>query len=313
MVKQRYSEYVRVFGARVDIDEFARLYVFRSQGGAVKIPKGMDANFDEPGTDGERAIKSLIQTYNKSNSEKWEQEIFKQRRRLADAERALHAKPTKKAANDKRIATNRIEQMLGWLDDLKRTEPKSRDSRIFSKSYCPVMVFENGHRVVKPMRYLCRPAGMPASFDEKYPGCFNARRDNLEGFWKNQFGQTHGIVLATSFFENVSRHRLEDRELRHGESEENVRIEFRPQTGGVMHAACLWSRWIGPDGSELLSFAAITDEPPAEVAATGHDRCIIPIDPGNIDAWLDPNGDLVKSYAILDARERPYYEHRLAA
>ena len=63
-----------------------------------------------------------------------------------------------------------------------------------------------------------------------------------------------------------------------------------------------------------MSFALITNEPPAEVAAAGHDRCIIPIRPENIDAWLnlDP-ANLAAQYAILDDRERPYYEHRLAA
>jgi putative SOS response-associated peptidase YedK len=65
---------------------------------------------------------------------------------------------------------------------------------------------------------------------------------------------------------------------------------------------------------DLHSFAAITDEPPAEVAAAGHDRCTIPIKPENIDAWLNPNPkDREVLYAILDHRERPYYEHQLAA
>ena len=55
-------------------------------------------------------------------------------------------------------------------------------------------------------------------------------------------------------------------------------------------------------------------EPPPEIAATGHDRCIIPIKPENIDARLNPDPkNLAAQYAILDARERPYYEHRLAA
>ena len=63
-----------------------------------------------------------------------------------------------------------------------------------------------------------------------------------------------------------------------------------------------------------LSFAAITDDPPPEVAAAGHDRCIIPIKPEYVDAWLNPNAKhLAAQYAILDDRERPYYEHRLAA
>jgi putative SOS response-associated peptidase YedK len=63
-----------------------------------------------------------------------------------------------------------------------------------------------------------------------------------------------------------------------------------------------------------LSFAPITAEPPAEVAAAGHDRCIIPIKPEHLDAWLDPDrANLAAQQAILDDRARPYYEHRLAA
>ncbi|MGF6303032.1 putative SOS response-associated peptidase YedK [Paraburkholderia sp. WC7.3d] len=61
-------------------------------------------------------------------------------------------------------------------------------------------------------------------------------------------------------------------------------------------------------------FAAITDEPPPEITAAGHDRCIIPIKPENIDAWLNPDAsNLAAQYAILDDRDRPYYEHRMAA
>jgi putative SOS response-associated peptidase YedK len=81
-----------------------------------------------------------------------------------------------------------------------------------------------------------------------------------------------------------------------------------------MLVACLWSRWNAPGEPDLLSCAAITDEPPPEVAAAGHDRCIVPIRPEHIDAWLRPDpGDLAAQQAILDDRARPYYEHRLAA
>ena len=42
--------------------------------------------------------------------------------------------------------------------------------------------------------------------------------------------------------------------------------------------------------------------PPEEVAAAGHDRCVIPIKPEHLDAWLnlDPKND---------DRARPYFEH----
>ena len=70
---------------------------------------------------------------------------------------------------------------------------------------------------------------------------------------------------------------------------------------------------LGAGEPDLLSFAAITDTPPPEIAAAGHDRCVVPIKRQNVDAWLRPVGDLTRSYAILDDRERPYYEHRVAA
>ena len=197
---------------------------------------------------------------------------------------------------------------------MQRTDLRDDDSRIFPGHYAPVMVMEGGRRVVKPMRYQCRPAGKPAFYDEKFPGIYNARRDSLEGFWKEHFGTAHGITVATTFYENVNRHRAEGRELGVDEKVSNVRLEFEPNPQQDMLVACLWSRWTAPGEPDLLSFAAITDDPPPEVTAAGHDRCIIPINTDNIEAWLNPDpADLGAQYAILDDRARPYYEHRLAA
>jgi putative SOS response-associated peptidase YedK len=309
-----YKRYVRVWGADVSMKDFARLYWDRAQGAKIKIPKAMDAAFSEPQTDDERQIKQMIERFNAEQASKLEQELFKQRKRLADAERILQTKTTKAAQESRRIATDKVEWALGKLADLRRTELNAEDSRIFPGWYAPVMIQENGRRVIKPMRYQCRVAGAPAFNDVKFPGTYNARRDNLEGFWRKQFGFTHALVVASAFFENVSRHKSEGRELVAGETEENVILEFRPRPTQEMLVACLWSPWTGTGEPDLLSFAAITDEPPAEVAAAGHDRCIIPIKPGNIDAWLSPDRNDPKTmYAILDDRERPYYEHRLAA
>jgi len=96
----------------------------------------------------------------------------------------------------------------------------------------------------------------------------------------------------------------------------NQIIEFTPRDRAPMLVACLWSRWSDPEGlaPDLLSFAAITDEPEPEVAAVGHDRTIINLKPEHIDAWLNPApGDLAALYAILDDRAHPFYEHQLAA
>ncbi len=308
-----YKKYVRAWGADVSIKEFYRLYWLRSQGAKVKIPKAMDAAFANPKTEDERAIKALIDAYDAQEASRLEQEIFKQRKRLADAERVLASKTTKAATENRRIANAKVEWALGKLSDLRRTETIDEDARIFPGWYAPVMVDVAGQRVVKPMRYQCRLAGKPAFYDTKFPGTYNARRDNLEGFWAKQFGFSHGIMIVNAFYENVSRHAMEHRDLAPGEKEENVVLEFRPRPQHDMLVACLWSHWSG-DGEELDSFAAITDEPPAEVADAGHDRCIVPIKPENVDVWLNPDpAKLAALYAILDDRDRPYYEHRMAA
>jgi putative SOS response-associated peptidase YedK len=58
----------------------------------------------------------------------------------------------------------------------------------------------------------------------------------------------------------------------------------------------------------------ITVEAPHKAAAPGHDRRSVPIRRENVDAWLNPDpANLAALHAILDDRERPYYEHRLAA
>lgn len=314
MVWSNYQKYVRRWGADIDIGEFYRVYWLRSEGLKAKIPKSMDAAFADPASDEERAIKALIDAFDAREASRLEQEVFKQRKRLADAERKLATKTTKAATESKRIATTKVEWTLGKLADLRRAEPKNNDARIFPGWYAPVMVMEHGRRVVKPMRYQCRPAGKPANYDFRFPGTYNARRDNLEKFWSKQFGHSHAIMVMNAFYENVSRHAMEHRELAPGEKAENVVLEFRPQPEHDMLVACLWSHWEGVGEPALDSFAAITDEPPPEIAAAGHDRCIIPIQPQHVDAWLNPDpSNLAALHAILDGRDRPYYEHRLAA
>jgi putative SOS response-associated peptidase YedK len=306
-IRAEYKKYVRAFGATIDIKQYVEIYWQRQQNKAIKIPRTIDFDFlgSKDGEEGELA--KLIAGYNQAQTLASEQELFKQRKRLADAERSLSVKTTKAAQESQRIATDKIERLREKLDDLRRHTIKPRDGRFFPQWYAPVMICEEGRYVVKLMRYQCRPAGKPANYDVRYPGTFNARRDNLQKFWKGQFGHTHGLLIADSFYENVTRQREDG-------SEYNEILQFRPNTHGEMLVACLWSHWTGAGEPDLLSFAAITDEPPEEVAAAGHDRCIIPIKADHVAQWLNPNPDrLDESFAILDDRERPYYEHRLAA
>jgi len=57
----------------------------------------------------------------------------------------------------------------------------------------------------------------------------------------------------------------------------------------------------------------ITADPPPEIATVGHNRCIIPLRPQSLSAWLTPDADLPTYYALLDDHERQYCAHELAA
>ena len=173
------------------------------------------------------------------------------------------------------------------------------------------MILQGGKRTVVPMRYRCRLPGWNETMERKYPGTYNARRDNLEKTWSKLFGYRHGIMVVNAFYENVSRHKMEHRELAPGEQEQNVVLEFRPNPPHDMLVACIWSL---DERDGLYSFAAITDEPPPEIAAAGHDRCIIPIKREHVDAWVNPDpANLAALHAISDDRDRPYYEHTALA
>lgn len=312
-----YRKYVKKFGARMDIHEFVHLLERRVQGVKVNIPVEvtdifkLDAHSPE-----ELHCRELILRFDAEEASRLEEQLFQQRRRLADAERILAGRHTKAAAESRRIATNKVAWLSAKLADLKRAPGQAAEARIYPGSFCPVLVMDkSGDYLIKPMRYQCRPAGKPAAYDGKFPGTYNARRDNLQGFWKAQYGATHALIVASAFYEHVSRHRLEGRDLAEGETAENVILQFTPGDGQLMHVACLWSHWKGNAGeNDLLSFAAITDEPPQEVSAAGHDRCIIPLKDENLARWLAASSTSLAEYeAMLDDRQRPYYTHLLAA
>jgi putative SOS response-associated peptidase YedK len=313
-IESRLRKLEREYEAVIDWSAWGELFELRTLVD-LKIPKAIEANFDEPKTSDEIRIKKAIDVYREKKSAAFEQELFKQKKRLGDAERLLKTKTTKKAIEDVRIATNKIDDLVRRISDLKRTELLNRDSLFFPYYYAPIIISRENQRTIIPARYLCRPAGKPAFYDTKYPGCFNARRDNLEGFWKGQFGKEHAVAVISSFYENVPLHKYEHRELREDEKETNVLLHFNPQPTQNMIIASLWSHWTGKDGEQPLnSFAMITDEPSPEVAAAGHDRTVAVIKDSNLSAWLSVEGTTTEAmYRILDDVERPYFEHRQAA
>jgi putative SOS response-associated peptidase YedK len=298
-----YQQYLKLTGATIDLDQFRELYGFRHSDSSIRIAPAVDRWFDEPKNADERAIKDFIDRHRAEAVASIEGEIFVQRKRLADAERKLQTKPTKAAGESRRIAGAKIEAALTRLSRLKSTQLHPDDARIFPMHHAPIVVQDGERRVVRLARYHCRQAGKPAGVDRTYPGLYNARRDNLEKFWRREFGHNHALMLVESFYENVDR------------NGRNAVLHFVPRPAGTMLVACLYAQWVDPAGGPpLLSFAAITDDPPVEVTAAGHDRMIVNLKPEHVAAWLTPAGRSPQElHGILSDRESPYYEHEVLA
>lgn len=303
MIESELSSYIRATGAQIDIEQFLEIFGQRVRNASIKIPRAVDRWFEHPKGADELQLRNLLLQHRAARLAELEADLQKQRERLQKAEAALKTKPTKKASEDQRIATAKIEDLEKRRPLFEQWLPTRLDDRIFPMQYAPIVLESNGKKVIRLARYHCRQAGKPATIDRQYPGLYNARRDNITKFWRKEFGNNHALMLVRSFYENVDR------------NGKNAVLHFTPEPADLMLIACVYSVWKDPaDGTELLSFAAITDEPPAEVAAAGHDRMIINIQPQNVDKWLAPR-DRSESelQAILSDRQTPYYQSKVLA
>lgn len=290
MVEEDHRAYLKLLKGYIDFEQFYEMYVRRRLDRGIRIPRGIDRNFDNPASPVERDIKALIEEYRSAEVTKLETEIFAQKKRLADAERKLKLKETKAALESQRIATDKVARALGRLPLLKDTKPHKSDGRIFPLNYSPVVIHAGDRNVVRLARY---------GVDHENKGIYNARRDNLARYWGREFGVTHAVMLVYSFYENVDR------------GGRNAVLHFVPQPAGPMFIACLYTEATdAKTGQKLLTYAAITDDPPAEVAAAGHDRMIVNLTPDNVQRWLTPQGrSIAELQSILDDKQKPYYEH----
>lgn len=330
MIQADYDKFCRQNGAIMSFDDFA-LNVWngpnrdKKREQRRKMPKAIEDWFLRPQADGlGLEIGKAIREERAAEVAAWATDLAAQQERKALNEAKLATKPTKTAAEEVRKANKKIGQIERWMADAERVQQLPRDFRFFPQWWVPVLVMEGGRLVLKPMRYQLRKPGLPASSDwiegrtlangrktpRRLSGTYNARRDNLERYWKDQFGHKHGVVVIDSFFENVSRHKAEGRELAPGEPDVGVEVKFTPEPREPMVIACIWDHWEGPDEDPFDSFAFVTDDPPPEVAAAGHDRIPIRLPLSRMLPWLAAeNYTREQLQAMLDERPEAFYGH----
>lgn len=307
------------FGGTLDVEAYARLAGWAGKTGAWMrvVPRSMRNSFLATDAPEEQDAKEAALEAYRASSLALDQVIAEQTARLVRAEAVLaSAKPTKKAETDRRVAKNKIADATRKLAEVGDLAMRDGYDRIWPGHYAPVLIRDpaTGKRMVVPMRYRCRLPGWTEADERAKPGTYNARRDTLSTVWRKLWGYNHAVVVASRFYESVALHRMQQRELAPGEREASVEVAFQPEPAQPMLLACLW-RYSEPTGDEpgFYSFAAITRPPPPEVAAAGHDRCIVAIKPDHLDRWLEPvPGRLAEQEAILDDPIDAYYVHELS-
>ena len=218
-----------------------------------------------------------------------------------------------------------VASLWAQLYETDRTDPgkikfvAGSEGRLFPGILAPVIRKDREKLWIEPMIYS---AWAPAHLKSRNLTSYNARRDNLTSpFWASAFGKGHGMIIMKAFYEWVAVRDLlkagvivlsdveaefdRQSELRRkkiiaaGKSykktktelkppiDRKIIIEFRPEKDPGMLVPVIFNQ--DPEGrSPYKGFAIVTDDPPEEVEAAGHDRCPVILNHEAMTQWLSP-------------------------
>jgi len=153
-------------------------------------------------------------------------------------------------------------------------------ARILPYGRAPVVIRENGKRVLQMMQFSLLPAW---SKEKRVKfATHNARLDGIadKPTWKRPFQERRCLVPITDFIEPIYS----------GDLAGNM-VDFHRPDQDILTAAGLWDEWIDSKSGEIIrSFTIITHDPVDFVAKIGHDRSPLFIedsDAAELDYWLD--------------------------
>jgi hypothetical protein len=112
LVRQDLQWLAKRYGAEIAREMFEELYLKRLDDNGIQFPRALDVYVLKMQSAAAQKCQSYIEEYRTKQARIWEQELFKQRKRLVDAQRKLQTKETKAARNDERIATDRAYDII---------------------------------------------------------------------------------------------------------------------------------------------------------------------------------------------------------
>lgn len=301
----------RGFKARIDENAFMDLFTERADVAAalldgskeakkIVVAKNLDWTFlkDPHGATGREIAKQIQRWWSLEEKRLGEMKQV-QTLRVTTAEAALQKKVTKKAENDLRVGTNKIQKAEADLQELRREPEGESDSWIWPKYHFPGIHLVDGERLIRPYRYLIRPRGQGADFDDKYDGAYNAQQERLNEvfFWRELLGRHHGFMVVHRFRERQDEDLLKGHKLKLvGPPKTRKEFEFDP--GAPITVPFIWDHWQDPEkkAPDLWSAAAITCDPSKEIQKQGIRRLLTPLKEANLKSWENASRKDVEKY-----------------
>lgn len=155
-----------------------------------------------------------------------------------------------------------------WLMDDYDPRPE-----IFPTNISPILVENEGKRIVKPMHWGLIPSW---SKDKKYASrMINARYETLEEkpSYRNLLNTNRCIVIADGFYE----WKMENGVKR--------KYDIHRKDNSILAMAGLWTSWNSPEGDLIDSYTIITSASEGVIKEV-HDRMPFLLDKRFRDEWL---------------------------
>ncbi len=234
------------------------------------------------------------------------------------------------------------------LTPSKATPTPPLTDRIYPGYFAPILTMTDNKPTLRLMRYSVEPPEWIAT--SKNYTSFNARRDNLRSaFWSESFQKHHGILVLKGFFEWVAvkdviqagrisleevkaqfehqklarKQRLKELKKPYSPTKaeltspllRKVVIQFSALGEQELLVPVIYSLRTPPGGHTRMGFAMVTDDPPPEVAAAGHDRCPVILSADAAERWWrqGPTLSVGQIAEILDQKPSLNFGHTLTA
>lgn len=297
MVRAAIRKAEKEYLAHISYDEFVSVYRMRDRDPSLKIPGGMTAQLLELGGTAAAEIKRLDNKFRVDSRRRNQASLQVESEELLELEAKQSKKVTKTTEKAIAVKLRKIQKLQEAIE--APAIATSGDYRIYPMYFAPIIIQEGGRRLIVPARYQIKPR-----WGGEITGTFNARRDSLQvkKTWMFLFGKRHAIFPFLKFYEWV------------GSDDAKREISFSPDGYESMWAASLYDEFELHEAGLLRSFAMITDDPPPEVSAAGHDRCPVFLREDLIDAWLTPEGKNLDCLdSLLAEKQRTYFSNQLAA